>query len=217
MLMICIGLLIMATPRKPNGRDLIDYREAVTLIGGVKEDLARQIQNVLLRIDTLDVQGPRVVAPLLDRLERFEQTLRAQDEKIESLELSRAEGKGRAAVVAGIVAFGVTVLGMLISLVLNRASIEPAPAPTVYVTLAPQAFSAPAPQVRVVVLRESPSKASSTPPEASETPSASPTPSQPPGFVCGLVGDVLPCPVSASLVGVFPGVGFGLLGWSVGR
>ena len=178
----------MATPRKPangNGRDLVDYREVVRLIGDAKEDLARQVHGVLMRIDALDMQGPRGNMLLDARLQSVEKWRADTDPKIESLELSRAEGKGRAAVIAGVVAVLVSLLMTFLTFGLNRIPKTPAPAPTVVVTVQPQSqppaslqsqAGPAAPPVIIVYPRAT----TASQPSASPKPTSSPTSSPPP-------------------------------------
>ena len=186
----------MVAPKKTNGS--VGYREVRELIDDATDRLARKIHEVGLKLDTAGI------AQLEIRVKQVEVEVVEIQNQVRSLELSRAEGKGRAAVAGGIVAFVVSVILALITLGLNRLpSQRPSvyPTPTVIVTLAPQAAAEPG--TRVTYIIEATRGTTATPeasPSASPTPTATPTTSPPPGPVCALARRVgIACrPVPAS-------------------
>lgn len=223
----------MATPRRTTSKPTnghLGYRDARELIDDAKREILETVSRVDARLTSLDEHGTRGLGLMQERVRVNETAIKEVRESVESLNLSRAEARGRTAVIAIIVSAFISLLVGFVLFLFTRAAespehhMQPQPTPTIVVTVVPAfATPAPIPPVQVVdgaVVVRVPHEHHDHP--SSPTPSPTPSPSRGPDVIdvfCNTLPPKLPPQACAArkriplkiLVGLPPALGLGLV------
>lgn len=192
----------MPPPRK-NGT--IDYRETRELLDRQRQDTDAALARITAHIESIDVNGSQGLRVLQERVAVNAAAIPQLVKDVESLKLTRAEGKGRTAVIAVIVSALVTLaLGLLIPRLQEAAppnDIGPIilPTPTVVITVTPAAAAGTDPTFRQAGAARPPQPPSPQPSRPTVSPTPTLTPTGPPGLLrraCRVLERFILCPAA---------------------